>query len=170
MPVAKLYPAKHPVQQLERKYKWNLHMKTKLKHSYFIGLIVLLLVVFIITGILLQLRLESILTGIGQRERSVLTISRLLTSGSILAIFLLSYIIIRRLRRQQSLILQLEHLIFFRGKETLVKMAMLNLRYEKYSNGTAINYFFNSFLIALLPVQHGRMRVCKLLDRIEQVG
>ncbi|WP_276481951.1 PAS domain-containing hybrid sensor histidine kinase/response regulator [Paraflavitalea pollutisoli] len=100
-------------------------MKTKLKHSYFIGLIVLLLIVFIATGIMLQLRLESILTGIGPKERSVLSISRFLTSGSIVAIFLLSYIIIRRLRRQQSLILQLEqtHANEFRFRQNLEKVS-----------------------------------------------
>lgn len=48
-------------------------------------------------------------------------------------------------------------------------MVMLKLRYEKYTNGTAIKYFFNPFLKALLPVWYGRMWVCILLTCLDRL-
>ncbi|AXY75713.1 response regulator [Paraflavitalea soli] len=83
-------------------------MKMKLQPNYLIALIVLLFVVFIATGFMLQVRLENILAHGDPRAASVLTISRILTSLSIIAILFLSVVIIRRLQRQQALIKELE--------------------------------------------------------------
>lgn len=83
-------------------------MKMKLQPNYLIALIVLLFVAFIATGLILQVRLEHILAPGDHRSESVLTISRILTSLSIIAILFLSVVIIRRLQQQQALIKELE--------------------------------------------------------------
>lgn len=83
-------------------------MKMKLQPNYLIALIVLLFVAFIATGLILQVRLENILAPGDHRAASVLTISRILTSLSVIAILFLSVVIIRRLQRQQALIKELE--------------------------------------------------------------
>lgn len=83
-------------------------MKMKLQPNYLIALIVLLFVAFIATGLILQVRLENILAPGDHRAASVLTISRILTSLSIIAILFLSVVIIRRLQQQQALIKELE--------------------------------------------------------------
>jgi len=83
-------------------------MKMKLKPNYLIALIALLFVAFIITGLILQVRLENILAPNDHRSASVLTISRILTSLSIIAILFLSVVIVRRLQQQQALIKELE--------------------------------------------------------------
>lgn len=83
-------------------------MKMKLQPNYLIALIVLLFVAFIATGLILQVRLENILGPGDRRSESVLTISRILTSLSIIAILFLSVVIIRRLQQQQALIKELE--------------------------------------------------------------
>ncbi|MDF2189507.1 ATP-binding protein [Paraflavitalea sp. CAU 1676] len=109
-------------------------MKMKLRPNYLIALIVLLLIAFVTTGIMLQLRLESILTGGGARAASVLKISRLLTALSVAAIAILSYIIIRRLGRQQSLIKELEqsHASEIRYRQNLEKVSAEI--YDLYNN------------------------------------
>lgn len=100
-------------------------MKINLKPNYLIAIIVLLFVAFITTGIMLQVKLESILTADDQQAASVLTISRILTALSIAAIFFLSVLIIRRLQRQQALIKELEqaHANELQSRQNLEKVS-----------------------------------------------
>jgi PAS domain S-box-containing protein len=86
----------------------ELYMKMKLKPNYLIAIIILLFVAFITTGIILQIRLESILTADDKKTVSVLTISRILIALTVTATLFLSVVIIRRLQRQQALIIELE--------------------------------------------------------------